>query len=446
MSQTNDRDQFGHKGDFITSPEISQIFGELLGIWTVTEWMAQGQSSRGIDLIELGPGRGTLMDDMLRTLRNFKALASNIKTIYLVETSPSLRETQKRLLCGNDAIMEETDMGIRSTSKCFDVPVVWCEDIRFVPKDTDNTPFIFAHEFFDALPIHAFQSVAPAATSDDPPTIPSRTGPATLRKPAASTIPQWRELVISPTPDAPQLPTHNATNNSTTATSPSTSSAPPPPEFQLSLAAASNPNSLVLPEISPRYRALKPHAGSTIEICPEARTYAEEIARRIAPAPTPSPSSPNAPHHQDPTRPRPSGAALIIDYGPPAPTIPANSLRGIRAHRPVSPLSSPGLVDLSADVDFTALAEAAINASPGVEVHGPVEQGRFLEALGGWERVKQLVGKEGDAEKRERLEGGWRRLVERGGEGMGGVYKVLAIVPESGGRRRPVGFGGGVEF
>ena len=97
-------------------------------------------------------------------------------------------------------------------------------------------------------------------------------------------------------------------------------------------------------------------------------------------------------------------------------------------------------------MDFTALAEAAINASPGVEVHGPVEQGRFLEALGGWERVKQLVGKEGDAEKRERLEGGWRRLVERGGEGMGGVYKVLAIVPESGGRRRPVGFGGGVEF
>ena len=76
----------------------------------------------------------------LETLRNFKALASNIKTIYLVETSPSLRETQKRLLCGNDAIMEETDMGIRSTSKCFDVPVVWCEDIRFVPKGKSSNP------------------------------------------------------------------------------------------------------------------------------------------------------------------------------------------------------------------------------------------------------------------------------------------------------------------
>lgn len=63
-------DQFGRKGDFITSPEISQIFGELVGLWVVAEWMIQGRKREGVQLIEVGPGRGTLMDDMLRVCVN----------------------------------------------------------------------------------------------------------------------------------------------------------------------------------------------------------------------------------------------------------------------------------------------------------------------------------------------------------------------------------------
>jgi SAM-dependent MidA family methyltransferase len=103
-------------------------------------------------------------------------------------------------------------------------------------------------------------------------------------------------------------------------------------------------------------------------------------------------------------------------------------------------------VDLSADVDFVALAEAALKASEGVEVHGPVEQAFFLAAMGIKERAERLLKGAGDAETRERLDGGWRRLVDRGPEGMGRIYKAMAILPYVEGKavRRPVGFGGSV--
>ena len=163
-SSDQGRDQFGQKGDFVTSPEISQIFGELIGLWVVAEWIAQGRRSEGVYLMEMGPGRGTLMDDMLRvcyknfpdyrlswqgnavcsgaehvsqqTIRNFKPLAQAIEAIYLVEASPSLRAAQHKLLCGDNPL-QETDLGHSSTSKhSSDLKIIWCEDIRFVPIGT----------------------------------------------------------------------------------------------------------------------------------------------------------------------------------------------------------------------------------------------------------------------------------------------------------------------
>jgi NADH dehydrogenase [ubiquinone] 1 alpha subcomplex assembly factor 7 len=68
-----DRDPFGARGDFTTAPEMTQVFGELVGVWVVAEWMAQGAPKSGVRLVELGPGRGTLMADVLRVQATFRA-------------------------------------------------------------------------------------------------------------------------------------------------------------------------------------------------------------------------------------------------------------------------------------------------------------------------------------------------------------------------------------
>ncbi|KAG8529995.1 uncharacterized protein KY384_005477 [Bacidia gigantensis] len=424
------KDQFGRKGDFITSPEISQVFGELIGIWLYAEWMAQGKVSKGVELVELGPGRGTLMDDMLRTLSTFRQMRASIDSVYLIETSPSLRETQRLLLCG-EAPFETVDIGIRSISKYSGIPITWCEDIRFVPKGATKTPFIVAHEFFDALPIHAFQSVPPRPSNSGT-TLQTPTGliPLSNQSPQSKQN-QWRELLVSTAPPPNLVVPHAARNLSDTT-----------PDFQLTLAKASNPTSLLLPNRSERYKTLLHRAGSTIEISPESHSYVAQIAQRIGGAP---PNSTTL-RSQDSSRPlehkaTPSGAALILDYGPSG-TVPISTFRGIRSHKVVSPFFAAGQVDLSADVDFTALAEAALHSSSGVEVHGPVEQGTWLEAMGIRTRAEMLCkGLERDEAGRKRVVGAVERLVERGGGGMGKLYKVMAIVPERGGRR-PVGFGG----
>ena len=126
------RDPLGERGDFVTAPEVSQIFGELIGIWAIAAWSAMGHPA-AFNLIELGPGRGTLMTDMLRVARKSAAGFAGAATVHLVETSPVLRAKQLETLGGQAA---------------------WHERLESVPEG----PAIFvANEFFDAIPIRQYE-------------------------------------------------------------------------------------------------------------------------------------------------------------------------------------------------------------------------------------------------------------------------------------------------
>lgn len=434
-------DQFGKQGDFITSPEISQVFGELVGIWYLSEWMAQGRPSSGVQFIELGPGRGTLMSDVLRTASQFKAFVGSIQEVWMVEAGEGLRQKQCELLCGESVMVEKheeingkkwTWWEAKAKPEYGGVTVKWVEDIVLLPPrgqaSPSTMPFVIAHEFFDALPIQAFESVAPAPEEDRQPQLFDKHGQPMVRPSSASKVPQWRELLVATTTRKFEL--KDMLRTEAEAERDHAKAAATQDDFRLALAHASTPASLVLPE-RPRYRHLKSQPGSRVEISPDSVRYAGAISKLVG------------------NQAKPAGAALVIDYGP-ADTVPVDSLRGIRQHAIVSPFKHAGQADLSADVDFTAVADAALEASENVEVHGPVEQGLWLQQLGIQERAARIVkamqaeGSGDLAEKVKSFETGWKRLVEGGPKGMGKAYKVMAVVPEAGGKRRPVGFGGAV--
>jgi NADH dehydrogenase [ubiquinone] 1 alpha subcomplex assembly factor 7 len=124
------RDPFGARGDFITAPEVSQMFGELVGLWASAVWKQMG-TPENVRLIELGPGRGTMMKDLLRAVQIVPDFRSAI-VVHFVEVSPILRAQQEKMLEGAG------------------VPVFWHDAAADVPK---GPAVIFANEFFDALPI-----------------------------------------------------------------------------------------------------------------------------------------------------------------------------------------------------------------------------------------------------------------------------------------------------
>lgn len=134
------KDVFGVKGHFTTSPEISQVFGEILGAWIVHEWRRFG-SPRPLNLVEFGPGRGTLMSDIARTIQTLEKSIDDLQ-ISMIEVSPQLKEVQ------NEAL-KTTCSSLANSTK-------WYNHMEELDENKHGFSAYIAHEFLDALPVHKF--------------------------------------------------------------------------------------------------------------------------------------------------------------------------------------------------------------------------------------------------------------------------------------------------
>lgn len=325
------RDPLGRRGDFITAPEISQMFGELIGLWCADYWLRSGRPA-SVTLVELGPGRGTLMADAHRAAGAIPGFLDAV-SIHLVETSPVLRAAQAATL--------------------NDVPApTWHDELASLP---DSGPLlVIANEFFDALPIRQF----------------------------IRTDRGWCARRVGLTPEAGT------------------------PRFMPVV----DPDPSLDPE-TPGNPAPNTPIGSIIENSPASETITRDLARRIS--------------HQ-------GGAALIIDYGHTQSTS-GDTLQAVRAHQYADPFDAPGEADLTAHVDFAALARAA--QEQGARVHGPVTQGQFLHTLGIEARAARLKARATTPQDRE-IDLALHRLTAP--DQMGRLFKALALSTPGG--PTPAGF------
>eukprot|EP00241_Pyramimonas_parkeae_P015965 CAMPEP_0114289538 /NCGR_PEP_ID=MMETSP0059-20121206/7433_1 /TAXON_ID=36894 /ORGANISM="Pyramimonas parkeae, Strain CCMP726" /LENGTH=429 /DNA_ID=CAMNT_0001410829 /DNA_START=372 /DNA_END=1662 /DNA_ORIENTATION=- len=388
-------DVFGEGGDFTTSPEISQMFGEMIGVWCVYVWHQLGRPEK-VQLVELGPGRGTLMADLLRSTACFPDFERALE-VSMVEVSGPLRRLQWRALkCARDdgdttfphnhhagddeqVVEPEEAFGdirvgaaqgleeaagreaapVAGTSAWNGRPVTWRRSLSEVPP---GPMVLLAHELFDALPVHQLKKTE---------------------------LHGWCERLVD-------VADHDS-----------------PEHLQVKLSKGVS----IMPKLllTARLATVPEHVKSsidTLEVSPQAWTLVQDIANRVS-------------EH--------SGAALLMDYGREGPL--GDSLQAIRRHEFVDLLDDPGGADLSAHVDFGALREA-VNSGPGKNAvsYGPVTQSELLHALGISEDWTLL--QKASPEERKVLEYGFRRLVstdecvdDQGNTfpGMGEIYKALAI-------------------
>ena len=290
--------------DFTTAPEITQVFGELLGAWAAVCWHAMGAPNPVI-LAEAGPGRGTLMADAMRLVARVAPEFAGAARLHLVETSSRLRAVQAEKLPG----------------------AMWHDRVEHLPP---GPLILIGNEFLDALPIRQF------IRRDD----------------------GWAERFVSLDGCFVECP------------------AAPPTD---------------LPGVAP---------GQVFEIGEVACDLGRHLAERLA---------------------RYGGVALFLDYGPEH-SAAGESLQAIRDGRAADPLHAPGSADLTAHVDFAALARAARKA--GAMVAGPVPQGMFLARLGLFQRSGQLARHLPPREAAGLIEAA-KRLAEP--DRMGRLFKALAI-------------------
>ncbi|KAG5337281.1 hypothetical protein C0989_009927 [Termitomyces sp. Mn162] len=368
-----DNSVFGARGDFITSPEISQVFGELVGIWFLQQWISAGRPN-SIRLVELGPGRGTLMDDILRTISRI-ALKENtgqnlvqLKEICLVEASPAMRTIQEGKL--------------RDFADRFGCELNWHDMLSSV-KRSDAFTMVVAHEFFDALPFYLLQK-----TQDG-----------------------WREVMVAST----LAPIKARSRSDTEIDTPS-----PPPDgtlFQRVLSPASNSMSRSVLNLSPHLAdtAANLPIGSFLEVSVESYLNAAALSQLIG---RPKTSEETQVDNVVPST--GGGCGLIIDYG--GDQAFENSFRAFKDHRIVDVFHQPGRTDLTANVDF-ALLKQAMGAR--VDKHGPLTQADFLNRMGMPVRVMGLVRQAKDEERRSTILDAAERLVDPAG--MGKEYKVFGF-------------------
>jgi SAM-dependent MidA family methyltransferase len=305
------RDPLGAAGDFTTAPEITQMFGECVGLCLAQAWLDQGAPSPVL-LAELGPGRGTLMADVLRAtsrVPGFHAATS----IHFVEASPALRAEQAKRVPSAD----------------------WHERVETLPE---GPLFLLANEFFDALPIRQFIRVGGL----------------------------WAERLIGLSDGR--------------------------------LAWGLGPP-MAQPSLSDRLSDT--YEGVVVEFCPALPAIVGELGHRLT---------------------KHGGVALIVDYG--GWHLSGDTFQALSRHAHVDPLERPGESDLTAHVDFEAIAKAAAPAA----ATPVVPQGMLLERLGIRLRA-QVLARGLHGERLTAHLAALRRLTHP--EEMGTLFKAMALLPSS---------------